>query len=239
MLENLPLAWKEALAQQQNQNYFEQLQEFVNGEYLSQQVFPPKDKIFAGLSLCAPSSVKVVILGQDPYHDVGQANGMAFSVGKGIKLPPSLVNIYKELESDLGITPSKDGDLSHWAKQGVLLLNSVLTVRAHSAASHSKQGWEEFTSAIISHLSTHYQGIVYILWGAYAQKKAAFVDRQHNLVIESAHPSPLSSYRGFFGSKPFSRANTYLLQEGKSSIDWKLPTSSTSHVEPQQMGFEF
>ena len=166
--------------------------------------------------------MKVVILGQDPYHGPGQAHGLCFSVQKGVDLPPSLQNIFKELKSDLGIEIPTHGCLDHWAEQGVLLLNSVLTVEQHRAASHQGKGWEQFTDAVIKYLNDEKQGIVFVLWGAYAQKKAAFVDRKKHLVMESPHPSPLSSHRGFFGSKPFSKINKYLISRGEKPIDWAI-----------------
>ena len=189
-------------------------------EYSTATIYPPAGKIFAAFDSCPFEDVKVVILGQDPYHGFGQANGLSFSVNPGVEIPRSLQNIYKELQSDLGITPPPSGDLSRWAQQGVLLLNATLTVRAGSAGSHQNQGWEEFTDAAVRKLAEEREGLVFILWGAYAQRKGAFIDRSRHCVIESPHPSPLSASRGFFGSRPFSRANDYLSSIGKSPIEW-------------------
>lgn len=212
--------WKELLAQEFEKEYFANLVSFVKQEYSSGQIFPPAARIFSAFDSCPLDKLKVVIIGQDPYHGDGQANGLSFSVGDGVSLPPSLVNIYKELLEDLGIDKRGSGDLSSWAEQGVLLLNSVLTVRAHQAASHQGRGWEQFTDAVIGEINRRKEGIVYILWGSYAQKKAKAVDSSRNYVISSVHPSPLSSYRGFFGSKPFSKANDYLVSIGKEPISW-------------------
>ena len=192
----------------------------MRGEYLSgKTVYPEPKNIFNAFDLCPIDDVKVVIIGQDPYHEPGQAHGLCFSVLSPTPVPPSLVNIYKEIESDLGRKSVTNGDLTHWARQGVLLLNATLTVRAHAAASHAGHGWEEFTDAVIRAVATR-KNIVYMLWGSYAQKKAAFVNPNENLVLKSAHPSPLSAYRGFFGNHHFSRANQYLVQNGKMPIDW-------------------
>lgn len=213
-------SWKQALATEFDKDYFIKLTDFVRGEYLSgKQIYPRASNIFNAFNLCPVDDVKVVIIGQDPYHEPGQAHGLCFSVPDGITPPPSLINIYKEIETDLGRPSSTHGDLTYWAKQGVLLLNSTLTVQAHLAASHAGKGWEQFTDAVISVLSKR-KNIVYILWGSYAQKKAALVDTSQNLVLKSVHPSPLSAYRGFFGCKHFSSANEYLVQHGKTPIDW-------------------
>lgn len=213
-------SWKERLSAEWDKEYFARLTDWVRREYASTTVFPPASRIFAALDMTPFDKVKVVILGQDPYHDVGQANGMCFSVAPGVAMPPSLVNIFKEVCSDTGSTMPADGDLSRWARQGVLLLNSILTVRAHAAASHRDRGWETFTDAVIRTLATEREGIVFMLWGSYAARKGAFIDRQRHLVLESAHPSPLSAYRGFFGNHHFNRANDYLRQHGQEPIIW-------------------
>ncbi len=213
-------SWKDALTNEFNKEYFVKLTDFVRNEYMSgKNVYPAPKNIFNAFNLCPLDNVKVVIIGQDPYHEPGQAHGLCFSVLPPTPVPPSLVNIYKEIESDLGRKSVTNGDLTHWATQGVLLLNSTLTVRAHAAASHAGHGWEEFTDAVIRATATR-KNIVYMLWGSYAQKKAAFVNPNDNLVLKSAHPSPLSAYRGFFGNHHFSRANEYLSQYGKTPIDW-------------------
>jgi uracil-DNA glycosylase len=213
-------SWHTRLAGEFEQPYFQQLTDFVRAEYAAGPCYPPGKQIFRALDLCPFEDVKVVIIGQDPYHEPGQAEGLCFSVPDGTKLPPSLVNIYKEIQSDIGTPLAAGGSLRHWAEQGVLLLNATLTVRAHHAASHAGHGWERFTDAIISHLSTEREELVFLLWGSYAQKKGAIIDRQRHLVLTSAHPSPLSAYRGFFGNHHFSQANTYLQQHGKTPIQW-------------------
>jgi uracil-DNA glycosylase len=218
--------WKEILADEFEKPYYKELMQFVNEEYDNETVFPAKENIFNALNLTPFHQVKVVILGQDPYHGEGQAQGLSFSVPEGMKLPPSLRNIYKELSDDLGIPESVNGDLTSWANQGVLLLNAVLTVRAHEANSHAKHGWETFTDAIIEKLGQRKEPIVFILWGAQAKKKEKLIGKQH-IILTSAHPSPLSSYRGFFGSKPFSKTNEALISLGESPIDWKIETSQT------------
>lgn len=213
-------SWKEQLALEFDKEYFKSLTDFVRQEYQSTTVYPPGSYIFNAFEHCPFDKVKVVILGQDPYHEPGQAHGLSFSVQDGIPYPPSLVNIFKELESDLGKPMPSSGNLLRWAEQGVLLLNATLTVRAHLAGSHQNRGWETFTDAVIHKLADNRSHLVYILWGSYAQKKGAFIDASHNLVIKSAHPSPLAAYRGFFGSKPFSKANDYLIATGQEPIDW-------------------
>lgn len=213
-------SWKEQLALEFDKEYFKSLTDFVRQEYQSTTVYPPGSYIFNAFEHCSFDKVKVVILGQDPYHEPGQAHGLSFSVQDGIPYPPSLVNIFKELESDLGKPMPSSGNLLRWADQGVLLLNATLTVRAHLAGSHQNRGWETFTDAVIHKLADNRSHLVYILWGSYAQKKGAFIDASHNLVIKSAHPSPLAAYRGFFGSKPFSKANDYLIATGQEPIDW-------------------
>lgn len=213
-------SWKTALAAEFDKDYFKNLTDFVRGEYLAgKQIYPAARNIFNAFNLCPLDKVRVVIIGQDPYHEPGQAMGLCFSVPTGITLPPSLINIYTEIKNDLGRASSTHGDLTHWAEQGVLLLNSTLTVQAHLAASHAGRGWEQFTDAVINVLRNK-NHIVYMLWGSYAQKKAAYVDASQNLVLKSVHPSPLSAYRGFFGCKHFSQANEYLIQNGKAPIDW-------------------
>lgn len=213
-------SWKEQLASEFDKEYFKSLTDFVRQEYQSTTVYPPGSYIFNAFEHCPFDKVKVVILGQDPYHEPGQAHGLSFSVQDGIPYPPSLVNIFKELESDLGKPMPSSGNLLRWADQGVLLLNATLTVRAHLAGSHQNRGWETFTDAVIHKLADNRSHLVYILWGSYAQKKGAFIDASHNLVIKSAHPSPLAAYRGFFGSKPFSKANDYLIATGQEPINW-------------------
>ncbi len=214
-------SWKSVLGPEFEKDYFVKLTEFVRGEYLSgKTIYPAPKNIFNAFNLCPLDQVKVVIIGQDPYHEPGQAHGLCFSVESGVDLPPSLINIYKEIESDIGHKSITNGDLSAWAQQGVLLLNATLTVRAHAAASHAGHGWETFTDAVIRAVAQNKKNVVYMLWGSYAQHKAEMVDKNENLVLCSAHPSPLSAYRGFFGNHHFSRANEYLIQHNKTPIDW-------------------
>lgn len=213
-------SWKQRLSDEWEKDYFRHLTDFVRQQYASRTVFPPASKIFAAFDACPFDEVKVVILGQDPYHDFGQANGLCFSVNPGVPMPPSLLNIFKEVHDDTGVPIPADGDLSRWARQGVLLLNSTLTVEAHKAASHQGRGWEEFTDEVIMRLARDREGIVFMLWGSYALKKGAFIDRQRHLVLTSPHPSPLSAYRGFFGNHHFSQANAYLQSHGKAPIEW-------------------
>ena len=212
--------WKQILSEEFNKPYFEQLTDFVRAEYASGEVFPKGRDIFRAFDKCPFESLKVVIIGQDPYHGVGQANGLCFSVGDGVPFPPSLQNIFKEVNSDTGAPIPASGNLDRWAEQGVLLLNAVLTVRVHQAASHAGRGWEQFTDAVVRAIATRKQGVVYMLWGSYAQKKGAIADPNNNLILKSVHPSPLSSYRGFFGCRHFSRANEYLASIGKNQIVW-------------------
>lgn len=212
--------WQELLGAEFEKPYFQELVNFVRHEYATQRVFPEGRNIFRALDLCPPSKVKVVIIGQDPYHGEGQANGLCFSVNDGIQFPPSLRNIFKEIESDLGTPAPTSGNLDRWAEQGVLLLNATLTVRAHQAASHAGHGWEQFTDAVIASLTRSRKGIVYMLWGNYAARKGALVSTEDNLVLRSAHPSPLSAYNGFFGSRHFSKANAYLQSKGLDPIIW-------------------
>lgn len=212
--------WKQALANQFAQPYFQALSEFVRAEYSNHKVYPPAKLIFSAFDSCPFSEVKVVIIGQDPYHGEGQAHGLCFSVGEQVRIPPSLVNIFKELKSDLGISIPENGSLTRWAKQGVLLINATLTVRAATPGSHQGKGWEEFTDAAIRALNQEKQNIVFILWGAYAQRKGEIIDRSRHMVIESAHPSPFAAHKGFFGSRPFSKTNDYLASVGKGPIAW-------------------
>ncbi len=214
-------SWKEVLEAEFEKDYFKHLTAFVKEEYAgTTPIYPPARLIFNAFDHCPFNDVKVVILGQDPYHGAGQANGLCFSVNKGVPFPPSLLNIFKEIENDLGTPIPQDGDLTRWSDQGVLLLNATLTVRASMAGSHQKRGWEEFTDAAIRELATRRENIVFILWGSYAQKKGAFIDRSRHLVLTSPHPSPLSAYQGFFGNHHFSTANRYLAEHGKSEIKW-------------------
>jgi uracil-DNA glycosylase len=214
-------SWKEKLHVEFEKSYFKELTEFVKREYQDEAVYPPPKFIFRAFDLCPFDKVEVVILGQDPYHGRGQANGLCFAVNEGVPLPPSLQNIFKEIESDLGKPlVHTSGDLTRWATQGVLLLNATLTVRARLAASHAGKGWEEFTDAAIKALSEEREHLVFILWGNYAKKKGAHIDRTKHMVIESAHPSPFSAYNGFFGSKPFSQTNEYLKEHGKREVEW-------------------
>lgn len=214
-------SWKEVLKEEFEKEYFRQLTEFVRNEYSGNTpIYPPARLIFNAFDHCPFDKVKVVILGQDPYHGAGQANGLCFSVNKGIQFPPSLMNIFKEIANDTGAPLPQDGDLTRWSDQGVLLLNATLTVRAAQAGSHQRRGWEEFTDAAIRQLASLRENIVFILWGSYAQKKGAFIDRGKHLVLTSPHPSPLSAYQGFFGNHHFSRANQYLKEHGKAPIIW-------------------
>jgi uracil-DNA glycosylase len=214
-------SWKNVLQKEFGEEYFSKLVEFVKSEYQKKTVYPSAKFIFNAFELTPFNKVKVVILGQDPYHGVNQANGLAFSVNDGVAMPPSLVNIYKEIESDLGYkTINKNGNLENWAKQGVLMLNAILTVQAHVAGSHQNKGWERFTDAVIKTLSDQKENLVFILWGGYAQRKGKIIDESKHLVIKSVHPSPLSAYNGFFGSKPFSQTNAYLIFNNKEPIDW-------------------
>ncbi|MSR71022.1 uracil-DNA glycosylase [Candidatus Kaiserbacteria bacterium] len=216
-------SWKNILEDEFGKEYFKSLSEFVRAEYKSGIIYPPPKNIFRAFDLTPFDQVKVVILGQDPYHGPGQANGLCFAVGDGVRLPPSLQNIYKELSADTGVpfeALAKKGDLERWAKQGVLLLNATLTVRARTAGSHQNKGWEEFTDAAIKALSEQREHLVFILWGNYARSKGAHIDRTKHCVIESPHPSPFSAYNGFFGSKPFSKTNAYLKEQGIDPIDW-------------------
>lgn len=217
-------AWRAPLAEAAAAPALHDLALFLRAEMAAGKcIHPAPDEYFRALDLTPPDAVKAVILGQDPYHGAGQAHGLAFSVQPGVRIPPSLRNIYRELHDDLGIAPAAHGHLVHWARQGVLLLNSVLTVEDGRAASHQKRGWEAFTDAIIRVVATQDQPVAFLLWGAHAQRKAACVDDARHLVIRSAHPSPLSAHNGFLGSRPFSQVNTFLTRQGRGPIDWALP----------------
>lgn len=212
--------WAEQLKDEFAKPYFRELAEFVRSEYGSRTVYPPAGRIFAAFDACGFEDVKVVILGQDPYHGPGQANGLCFSVADGVAVPRSLVNIFKEVMADTGAPLPRTGNLERWARQGVLLLNATLTVRAHEAGSHQGRGWEEFTDAVVRRLNEEREGLVFILWGSYAARKGELVDRSRHLVLTSAHPSPLSASRGFFGNHHFTQANDYLKLHGKEPIVW-------------------
>lgn len=213
-------SWGKRLANEFSMPYFEELTNFVRHEYSHHTCYPPGSMIFNAFNLCKFEDVKVVILGQDPYHEPKQAEGLCFSVAEGVAHPPSLQNIFKEIQSDLGIAVPTSGSLRRWAEQGVLLLNATLTVRAHQAGSHQGKGWEKFTDAVIAQLASEKEHLVFILWGSYAQKKGAYIDRSRHLVLQSAHPSPLSAYRGFFGNHHFSLTNDYLTKHGQKPIEW-------------------
>ena len=213
--------WKEVLKEEFEKDYFVNLTSFVRQEYKDKTIYPKASNIFNAFNLCPFDKVKVVILGQDPYHEPNQAHGLCFSVLDPTPAPPSLKNIFKEINLDLGITPLESGDLTRWASQGVLLLNATLTVEAHKAGSHQGKGWEEFTDRVIFNLANRKSGLVFLLWGSYAQKKGEFIDQTKHLVLKSVHPSPLSAHRGFFGNHHFSQANNYLIAQGKLPIDWE------------------
>lgn len=212
--------WKEILHEEFEKPYFRELVEFVRQEYASGTVYPAGRNIFRAFDKCPFDRLKVVIIGQDPYHGEGQANGLCFSVGAGVPLPPSLQNIFKEVAADTGRAIPTSGELERWAEQGVLLLNAVLTVRAHEAASHAGRGWEQFTDAVVRSIAERKEGVVYLLWGSYAQRKGAMADPTRNCILKAVHPSPLSAYRGFFGCRHFSQANAYLRSLGKEEICW-------------------
>lgn len=214
-------SWREVLQPEFDKPYFELLTSFVRHEYQTKQCFPPARLIFNAFDSCPFDKVRVVIIGQDPYHDVGQAQGLCFSVPDGIAIPPSLQNIYKELQQELGIPIPHSGNLQHWAEQGVLLLNATLTVEAHHPGSHQNKGWEELTDAAIAALNAKREHLVFMLWGAYAKRKGQVIDARKHLVLTAAHPSPLSAYNGFFGCGHFVKANEYLVQHGQQPIDWK------------------
>lgn len=222
MSERYHASWEPVLKPLMKQDYMRRLSLFVQQERRNTLIFPPEDLVFNAFKLTGFDAVKVVILGQDPYHNDGQAHGLSFSVPDGMALPPSLRNIYTELAADIpGFSIPKSGNLTSWAKQGVLLLNATLTVRAHQAASHQKKGWEEFTDQIIQQISQKLDNVVFILWGSYAQKKSMLIDESRHLILKSVHPSPLSVYRGFFGCRHFSKANQYLLSHNKEAINWQ------------------
>lgn len=212
--------WKSALEKEFEKDYFLKLTEYVKTEYKQQTIYPEGKLIFNAFDHCPFEKTRVVILGQDPYHEPGQAHGLCFSVQQGIKFPPSLQNIFKEIRADEGLEPLKDGNLERWANQGVLLLNATLTVRAHQAGSHQNKGWEAFTDAVVHKLAEERTGLVFLLWGSYAQKKGDFIDAKKHLVLKSVHPSPLSAHRGFFGNHHFSQTNEYLMNQGLNPIDW-------------------
>lgn len=213
-------SWRDILDDEFKKPYFDELVDFVKSEYASTEVYPKGSNIFRAFDKCPFDKLKVVIIGQDPYHGPGQANGLCFSVGEGVPFPPSLQNIFKEVHADTGAEIPSTGELERWAEQGVLLLNAVLTVRAHQAASHAGRGWEQFTDAVVRAIAERKEGIVYMLWGSYAQKKGAIADPRRNLILRAVHPSPLSAYRGFFGCRHFSQANDYLKSIGKEPIVW-------------------
>lgn len=217
---HIPDSWQKVLESECNKVYFKDLFSFVVGEYTHTHVYPPAQDVLKAFHLCSFDKVKVVILGQDPYHGEGQANGLAFAVASGMKIPPSLKNIFKEIESDTGVVPYQDGDLSRWAHQGVLLLNATLTVRAGNPGSHQKKGWEEFTDTVVRELSSQKEGLVFMLWGNYAQEKGKIIDHAKHCVLKAPHPSPFSAYQGFFGCKHFSQANEYLTRSGREGVDW-------------------
>lgn len=220
---NLPASWQAVLAGEFDKPYFQQLRQFVDGERRAGEVFPPENDVFSALRLTPLEEVRVFILGQDPYHDDNQAHGLAFSVRPGIRPPPSLVNIFAEMKNDLGTKIPNNGFLTPWAKQGVLLLNAVLTVRAHQANSHKNKGWETFTDAVIRAVAAREDPVIFVLWGGYAQKKLPLIDSERHTIITSAHPSPLSARSGFFGSRPFSKINEALRAAGKPEIVWQIP----------------
>ena len=213
-------SWEKVLQTEFDKPYFKDLTDFVRSEYATATIYPPASLIFNAFNLCPFSKVKVVIIGQDPYHGPGQAHGLCFSVNDGVQFPPSLQNVFKEIKSDLDIPIPTSGNLTRWAEQGVLLLNATLTVRAHSAGSHQKKGWETFTDSVIRILAEQKENLVFILWGAYAQKKGAFIDNNRHLILSSAHPSPLSAYNGFFGNHHFSLTNEWLQKHGIDTINW-------------------
>jgi uracil-DNA glycosylase len=217
---NISTSWRKNLKEEFKKDYFLKLMTFVQDAYKTTLVYPKATDIFNAFNACSFEDIRVIIIGQDPYHGAGQAHGLCFSVNEGIALPPSLKNIFKEIQSDIGIAPPKSGNLQRWAEQGVLMLNATLTVEANTPGSHQKKGWEEFTDAIIQKLSDENESLVFILWGAYAQKKGKIIDPQKHLILQSAHPSPFSAYSGFFGNKHFSKTNAYLKSIGAKEIEW-------------------
>ncbi|MFC1733459.1 uracil-DNA glycosylase [candidate division KSB1 bacterium] len=216
----IELSWKEVLQEEFQKPYFKELTDFVRQEYQTKKIFPPPKDVFKAFDLCPFSEVKVVMLGQDPYHGPGQAHGLCFSVNQGIPKPPSLINIYKEIADDLGKSIPNHGNLEHWAKQGVFLLNAILSVVASQPTSHRNKGWEQFTDAVIRMISEKKEHVVFLLWGSYAQSKSVLIDSGKHLILKAPHPSPLSAHRGFFGCKHFSKTNEYLKSVGLSEIDW-------------------
>jgi uracil-DNA glycosylase len=223
MLKNLPASWSHLLTEEFEKPYFQKLEQFVDKERSQYTIFPPEEDVFNALNYTPYEQVKVLLLGQDPYHDNNQAHGLCFSVRPGIKPPPSLVNMYRELHEDVGFRVPNNGYLVPWAKQGIVMLNAVLTVRAHVANSHKNQGWEQFTDEIIRKINEKSDPVVFVLWGGYAQKKRNLIDASRHIIVQSAHPSPLSAHNGFFGSKPFSAINNALRAAGKTEIDWQIP----------------
>lgn len=217
---NIETSWKNRLKSEFESEYFKKLTDFVDSEYASTTVYPPEKLIFSAFNLCPFDKVKVVIIGQDPYHGEGQAHGLCFSVADGIPHPPSLVNIFKEIRNDLQIPVPESGNLERWASQGVMLLNATLTVRAQQAGSHQKKGWERFTDEVIRILATEKDHLVFMLWGSYAQNKGSMISSDNHLILQSPHPSPLSAYRGFLGNRHFSKANEYLKKHGINAIQW-------------------
>jgi uracil-DNA glycosylase len=225
VIREIPKAWRPVVGDETGKDYFEKLERFLERERREHTVFPPEEEVYTALRLTPYESVRVLILGQDPYHDDGQAHGLAFSVKPGVTPPPSLRNIFRELHADLGVPVPNNGYLVPWAEQGVLLLNAVLTVRAHQANSHKNKGWERFTDAVIRGVSEKEETVVFVLWGGYARKKLELVDTSRHAIVSSAHPSPLSARRGFFGSRPFSKINSALRDAGRGEIDWRLPST--------------
>jgi uracil-DNA glycosylase len=219
----IPPPWQPVLAAESQKPYFHKLAQFLAEERSAHTIFPPAPEVFSALALTPYEGVRVLLLGQDPYHDNNQAHGLAFSVRPGVPTPPSLQNIFKELRDDLGCRIPNNGYLAHWAEQGILLLNAVLTVRAHTPNSHKNKGWEQFTDAIIRAVNAKDEQVIFVLWGGYAQKKLSLIDTERHVVVQSAHPSPLSARNGFFGSRPFSRINTILREAGQPAIDWQIP----------------
>lgn len=219
---NIEKSWSKELTSEFEKDYFKNLTDFIKNEYLSKEIYPKPENLFRAFELTPFNDVRVVILGQDPYHGAGQAHGLCFSVQRGVTSPPSLKNIFKEIETDLGIKMSDSGDLTPWAKQGVLLLNATMTVISGQAGSHQAKGWEEFTDAVIENLSDKRENLVFLLWGSYAQSKEGLIESKKHLILKSSHPSPLSSYRGFFGSKHFSKTNNFLKQKNLPPINWQL-----------------
>ncbi|MBD2775113.1 uracil-DNA glycosylase [Iningainema tapete] len=219
----LPASWQAVLAEEFDKPYFRQLQDFLKEERREYTIYPPEENVFSAFELTPYEQVNVLLLGQDPYHDENQAHGLCFSVKPGIKPPPSLVNIFKELKDDVGFNIPNNGYLVTWAKQGILMLNAVLTVRSHTPNSHKNKGWETFTDAVISKVNQKEEPVVFVLWGGYAQKKLKLIDTKRHKIIQSAHPSPLSARNGFFGSKPFSAINLALQSLNKPEIDWQIP----------------